>query len=115
MLAAIPGVGVMMATHHDRLALVLDDVTGPADLVAAAQAEEHQLIGRIDWLLRHGRCHRGRLPLGSHGAQFYPGEAGSKLCICARPNPTDRNNPQSSKIKQAVVLLLLIATVCLRR
>jgi hypothetical protein len=55
-----------MATHHDCLALVLDDVARPANLVAAAQGQEHQLIGRVDGLLGHGCCHGRGLPLGSH-------------------------------------------------
>ena len=59
--------GDVMATHHDCLALVLDDVAGPANLVAAAQGQEHKLIGRVDGLIGYSCCCHGRgLPLGSH-------------------------------------------------
>ena len=61
----LQGVSGCNGAHHDCLALVLKDVAGPADLVAASQAQEHQLVSRVYglhvlWL--HGRM----LPLGRH-------------------------------------------------
>jgi phage tail tape-measure protein len=37
--------------YHDRFAFVLNDVAGPSNLVPTTEAEEHQLISRINWLL----------------------------------------------------------------
>jgi hypothetical protein len=53
--------------HHYCLALVLEDVAGPTDLISASQAQKHQLISWVDGfhILRlHGRV----LPLRRH---FY--------------------------------------------
>jgi hypothetical protein len=52
-------------THHDCLALVLNDVTGPANLIASTQAQEHELVGRVYRILVFWR-QRGELPLGGH-------------------------------------------------
>lgn len=56
----------MAGIKHDSLSLVLDDVTGAADLVAAAETEEHELVGGVDGLLGYGRGHGGGLALGRH-------------------------------------------------
>jgi hypothetical protein len=37
--------------YHDRFAFVLNDVARPSNLVPTTEAEKHQLISRIDWLL----------------------------------------------------------------
>ncbi len=60
------------AAYHDCLPLVLDDVARPADLVPAAEAEKHELVGRVDGLFRHGRGHGRSLPLGSHALFCCP-------------------------------------------
>lgn len=52
--------------HHDRLALVLDDMTRTPDLVTASQAQEHQLVRRIHRLIRARRVHCRRFSFGSH-------------------------------------------------
>lgn len=47
----------MLAAYHNRLSLVLYDVTRPADLIATAQTVEEKLIGWVDGLVaarRHG-------------------------------------------------------------
>ncbi len=54
--------------YHDRLSLVLDDMARSADLIPPSQAEEHELIRRIDWLLQRGSSHRRGFPLGRHGS-----------------------------------------------
>lgn len=55
--------------YHDRLALVLNDMTRAADLVAASQTQEHELIRGIDRLFRDRSGIQGRsLPLGRHGS-----------------------------------------------
>ena len=49
----------ILYAHHDRLALVLDDVTRATDFVTAAKAEKHEFIGGIYGVVvlgRHGRC-----------------------------------------------------------
>lgn len=74
----------VLATYHDCLSLVLDNMTGPANLVATAQAQEHQLIGGIDWLLGRSRCHRRGLPLGSHGERRDPVAGGPNLNVYLR-------------------------------
>ena len=48
-------------------------MTGPADFVAAAEAQEHQLVGRIDDLVGIRRVHGRRLPLGSHDCGQWRG------------------------------------------
>lgn len=59
----------VLVAHHDRLALILEDVTGAANLVAASQAQEHQLIGWI-YRLYIPRLHSRMLPFGSHVCVF---------------------------------------------
>lgn len=54
--------GSLPSTYHDRLSLVLDDVTRPPDLVAPSEAEEHELIRRVYWLFRRGRGHGRGFP-----------------------------------------------------
>lgn len=56
-------------SYHHSLALVLNDVTRTANLVATTKAEELQLISWIDGLFGFGNRHRGGLPLGGHGAE----------------------------------------------
>lgn len=55
----------LQCTHHDCLALVLEDVAGASNLVTAAQAQEHQLIGWV-YGLNIFRLHCRMLSLGSH-------------------------------------------------
>ena len=52
-------------THHDRLALVLNDMAGPTDLISASQTQEHELVGRVDRIFVDGR-HGGELPFRRH-------------------------------------------------
>jgi hypothetical protein len=51
--------------HHDSLALVLEDVAGAADFIAAAEAEEHELVGRVYGVVILG-AHGRELPFGGH-------------------------------------------------
>lgn len=41
---------VQRLTHHDSLALVLDNMTGSANFVASTKTEEHELVSRVYWL-----------------------------------------------------------------
>ena len=64
-----PGVGIAWRAeeaHHDRLALVLYNVARAADFVAAAEAEEHELVGGVDGLLGRGRVHGRGLAFRGH-------------------------------------------------
>lgn len=52
-------------SYHDRLALILDDVTGSSHLISPAQAQEHELIRGVYGFL-HLWCQCRELPFGSH-------------------------------------------------
>lgn len=56
--------------YHDRLALVLNDMTRPANLVAASQADKLELVGGIYAIVcfRCGGVQVAELPLGCHVA-----------------------------------------------
>lgn len=60
--------GDLCCAYHDGLALVLEDVAGAADLVATAQAQEHELVGGVYGLDVVG-LHGGVLALGRHGCR----------------------------------------------
>ncbi|KAG7149066.1 hypothetical protein HYQ46_002027 [Verticillium longisporum] len=55
-----------MLTGIELLSLVLDNVTGSADLVSTSEAEEHQFIRWINRLFRDGGCHGGGLAFRRH-------------------------------------------------
>lgn len=62
---------VYTSIQHDRLALVLNDVTRSSNLISTAQAQEHQLIGRINRLFILGR-RRVEFPFRSHRVNVLP-------------------------------------------
>jgi hypothetical protein len=55
--------------HHDSLALVLEDVARAADFIAATEAEEHELVGRVYGVVILG-AHGRELPFGGHGRRW---------------------------------------------
>lgn len=59
----------MGRAYHDRFALVLDYVTGPPNLIAAAEAQEHEFISWIYRFLGAGRDHRRGLSFRRHGCE----------------------------------------------
>jgi hypothetical protein len=75
--------------HHDSLALVLEDVARATDFIAAAEAEEHELVGGIYGVVVLGP-HGRELPFGRHGRESvaYNALAVSMLaCDRAGPSP----------------------------
>lgn len=75
--------GISEFPHHDRFALVLDDMARPSDFIAASQTEKHELVRGVYWLVL-GCIHRRRLPLGCHArvvVKYFCLEGGKRWAV----------------------------------
>lgn len=64
--------------HHNSLALVLDDMAGPTDFIATAEAEKLELIGWVDRLLAGCVGHCRGLTFGCHRGEPFLTRLGSQ-------------------------------------